>query len=354
MNLSSRRCDDDICGKRSPGSLYDATEFIPRRGLRGGHLQTIASHLLRRRNLLPIAERRLFNVEPDVQVLCLCHWQPVRRDALSIILVHGLEGSSESQYVIGTANKAWAAGMNVVRMNVRSCGGTEALAPTLYHSGMSGDIAAVVRELIVQEHLARIAIAGFSMGGNQVLKLAGEWGGGQLGPAPQQVHAVAAVSPAMDLSASADALHAPSNRIYEWRFLQSLRSRLARKSRLFPDRFQVSQRWWKSIRDFDDKVTAPIAGFLDAEDYYQRASSSRVLDRIVVPTLVIQAQDDPFIRVLPDTRAKLLANPCIEYVETGQGGHCGFLSEARDGNDGRWAEQQIINFVLEQEKRVGR
>jgi uncharacterized protein len=219
---------------------------------------------------------------------------------------------------------------------------------------MSGDIAEVVRELIRQEGLSRIVLAGFSMGGNQVLKLAGEWGNGELGAVPPEVHAVAAVSPAMDLSLSADALHAFSNRLYEWRFLYSLRNRLRRKCDLFPDRYQVSQLWWKSIREFDDKVTARFAGFRDAEDYYERASSSRVLESIKLPSLVIHALDDPFIRVRPETRAKLQANGVISYVETEHGGHCGFLADPGDGYDGRWAEKQIIRFFLEQERRIGR
>src|SRR5207244_2358937 len=103
-----------------------------------------------------------------------CNWQPDRQGALTVVLVHGLEGSTESQYILGTANKAWAAGMNVVRMNMRNCGGTHRLGPTLYHSGLSGDVGAVMRALIADDGLSRVAVAGFSMGGNLVLKLAGE------------------------------------------------------------------------------------------------------------------------------------------------------------------------------------
>jgi predicted alpha/beta-fold hydrolase len=144
-------------------------------------------------------------VEEGVQVLCHCHWHSDRRRTLSVLIVHGLEGSSESHYVLGTAQKALAAGMNVVRMNIRNCGGTERLGPTLYHSGLSTDVGAVARALISQESLPRLALVGFSMGGNLVLKLAGEWGR----EAPEQLQAVAAVSPAIDLAASADALHLP-------------------------------------------------------------------------------------------------------------------------------------------------
>src|SRR5262249_13377855 len=144
-------------------------------------------------------------------VMCLCHWQQNRREVPTVLIVHGLEGSSESQYVVGTGSKAWAAGMNVVRMNMRNCGGTEALTPTLYHSGMSGDVESVLRDLIQRDKLECLAAVGYSMGGNLVLKLAGEYGN----VFPPQLRAVCAVSPAMDLAASADALHHWQNRIYE-------------------------------------------------------------------------------------------------------------------------------------------
>jgi uncharacterized protein len=326
---------------------FELDAFVPRRGLRGGHAQTIASHLLSRKHTLPESERVLVQVEADVQVLCICHWQPQRQRALTLVIVHGLEGSSDSQYVVGTADKAWAAGMNVVRMNVRNCGGTEKLAGTLYHSGMSDDIDRVTRFFIERDALPSIVVSGFSMGGNQVLKLLGEWGNAH----PPQVVGGAAVSPAMDLGPSADAIHATQNRLYEWRFLLSLRSRMKRKVALFPDKFKVERWWWKSIRDFDDALTAPHFGFADASDYYDRASSSRVLDSIRVPTLIIHAQDDPFIRIAPETHRKLAANPCIRFVETQHGGHCAFIAETR-GEEGRWAERQIVRFSAEAQQQA--
>jgi predicted alpha/beta-fold hydrolase len=318
-----------------------AGAFVPRWFLRAPHLQTIASHVLPRKNSLPKPEQRLIHVEGDARVLCLCNWQADRSKALTVMLVHGLEGSSDSQYVVGTANKLWAHGTNVVRMNVRNCGGTESLCRTLYHSGMSSDIDAVVRGLIFTDKLERVALAGFSMGGNQVLKLAGEWGDAP----PPAVIAVSAVSPAIDLSISADALHLPSNRIYEWRFLWSLRQRVRRKQKLFPGIFAVDRWWWRSIREFDDVVTAPHCGFRDAEDYYQQASASRIVDRISISTLIIHAKDDPFIRLSDQTRSKLAENKRIHMIETEHGGHCAFLASP-DGYDGRWAELQLMNFFL--------
>jgi predicted alpha/beta-fold hydrolase len=340
MNLSPGY--KELSGNAAPATRPEPgiEPFVPRRGLRSAHLQTLASYFLPRHNALPPPERRVFEIEDGVQVLCLCHWQTAGSDAPTLLIVHGLEGSSDSQYVIGTANKAWRQGMNVVRMNVRNCGGTESLCRTLYHSGLSGDIDIVVRGLIRDKALTSVVLAGFSMGGNQVLKLAGEWGANP----PKQVRVVAAVSPAMDLSLSADALHLPSNRIYEWRFLWSLRQRIRRKLRFFPDSLQIKRWWWRSIRDFDDVVTAPHCGYRDAEDYYQQASASRMIDRISIPTLVIHSLDDPFIRISDETRKKVLANPCITFVETEHGGHCAFLGAA-NGFDGRWAERQILNFL---------
>jgi len=323
--------------------------FRPRRFLAGGHAQTIAGNFLPRQNLLPPPDERLFSVEPEVQVLCHCHWQAERKTAMTLVIVHGLEGSSDSQYVIGTGSKAWTAGMSVVRMNMRNCGDTEHLGPTLYNSSMSGDVGAIVQTLIADDGLQQLALLGYSMGGNLVLKLLGEWGE----QAPPAVRAGIGVSPAMDLASSADALHDPANRMYEWKFLRGLRRRILRKAALYPDRYNVGRRdvrGMRSLRDFDDRITAPYCGFRDAQDYYTRAASANVLDRVAVPTLVLHAEDDPFIRVLPQTREKLLRNPNITYVETPRGGHCAFLADP-NGYDGRWAERQAIAFIQRVERR---
>ncbi len=310
-------------------------------------MQTLAGNFMPRANLLPPGEERIFEVQPaghlgpSIAVMCSCHWQSNRRTAITVIIIHGLEGSTESQYVIGTGSKAWTAGMNVVRMNMRNCGGTELLAPTLYHSGMSGDVDAVMNALIGEEELERIGIVGYSMGGNLAMKLAGEYGSN----VPPQLKAVATVSPAMDLAASADALHHWSNRVYEMRFLRHLKRRFRRKARLFPDRYDISHlKSLSSIRDFDHCITARYEGFTGAEDYYSRASSSRVAEGITVPTLVVHSKDDPFIRMLPETGRKLTANPHVTLVETEHGGHCAFLADP-DGYDGRWAERLVIDFI---------
>ena len=318
-----------------------SARFVPRRWLRGAHLQTLAGSFLPRPKLLPAPEERLVRVEPESQVLCHCHWQPARRQRPTLLLVHGLEGSSQSHYVLGTGYKAWQRGWNVVRMNVRNCGGTEQLCPTLYTSGLSGDVRAVATALIEQDGLEAIALAGFSMGGNQVLKCAGEWGAN----APRQVRAAAAVSPACDLSASSDRLHEPRNRLYEIWFLRSLFRSFRRKARLFPGKFDVTLlRHVRSLRQFDDVITARYMGFANVDDYYAQASAARFLDRIAIPTLVIHSSDDPFVVLQPETEAKLEANPNITYLRSEHGGHCAFLAAA-EGYDGRWAERQVVEFT---------
>jgi len=319
--------------------------FVPRRHLRGGHVQTIASFLLPRKIHLPAAEERLVEVAPGVKVRCLCYWQAgeTRQTALTLIVVHGLEGSHESQYMLGIARNGLVAGMNVVLMNQRNCGGMDACAPTLYNSSLSGDVAAVARTVVENDGISRFALIGFSMGGNLVLKLAGEWGS----DGPPEFRAVAAICPAMDLAASADALHEPANRLYEWYFLWQLFRRFRGKAKLFPQDFDPARlRGVTSLRLFDDLVTAHYCGFAGADDYYQRAAAARVIDRIAVPALIIHATNDPFIRVTPATRAQILANPNISYIETEDGGHCAFIGQ-RDGHgdDGRWAEREVVEFV---------
>jgi predicted alpha/beta-fold hydrolase len=323
------------------GSGQIDNAFRARRWLAGGHRQTLAAFFMQRRLQLPAAEERFIEVEPGVRVLCHCHWQPDRANAMTVIVVHGLEGSSDSSYAVGIAAKGLAAGMNVIRMNQRNCGGTDTLAPTLYHSGRSQDVGELTRALLTEEKLSRFVLAGFSMGGNLVLKLAGEWGAAH----PHECKGVVGVCPAVDLAVSADALHLPHNRLYEIYFLWKLRRRLRDKARYFPEHFDVARaKGLASLREFDDKVTAHYCGFAGAQDYYDRSSASRVMHQIAVPTLIVHAANDPFIRITAETRQRIAANPSITFEEWADGGHCSFLASP-NGYDGRWAERRVIEFV---------
>lgn len=322
-------------------TLFQPEDFAPRRFVRGGHLQTLAGFFFLRSVKLPSPEERFVEVAPGVKILCHCHWQPDRGGANTLIIVHGLEGSSDSGYMVGVAEKALAAGMNVVRVNQRNCGDTDHLAPTLYNSSLSGDMVAVARNVIEHDKVSRFVLAGFSMGGNLVLKAAGEWGR----EAPREFRAIAAVCPAMDLAVSADALHEPANRIYEEYFMLKLRQRFRAKARLFPEHFDPRRlRGVKSLREFDDKITAYYCGFTGADDYYARASASNTVDRIAVPGLILHAATDPFVKLTPETRHKIALNPNLTFIEAPDGGHCSFLADA-NGYDGRWAEQQVVEFL---------
>jgi uncharacterized protein len=332
-------------GNSQPTPSFIPTIFQPHRWLRGGHVQTLAAFFHSRRIVLPAAEKRLIEVEPGVPVLCHCHWQEDRH-RLTLIVVHGLEGSSESQYMLGLARGGLAVGMNVVRMNQRNCGGIDHCAPTLYNSSRSDDVAAVARNLVERDGIPGFILAGFSMGGNLVLKLAGEWGS----DGPEQFRGVVAVCPAVDLAAGADALHEPTNRIYEYYFLLQLFRRFRRKARVFPDTFDISRlRGVRTLREFDDRITAFYCGFTGADDYYARAAATNVIDRIARPTLIIHAANDPFVRILPETRKRISSNHNITYVETEDGGHCAFVGEL-DGDptyDGRWAEREVVKFAAQ-------
>jgi len=324
--------------------------FEPHPLLRNRHLMTLAAALWPRRHpLLPPPAGRLFEVEPGTQVLARCHWQAEPRRCPTLVLVHGLEGSSESRYMLGIAARAFRAGCNVLRMNQRNCGGTEHLTPSLYNSGLSGDFRAVLMELLEHDALPEIFFAGYSMGGNLVLKMAGDLSAA----APAQLRAVATVCPGLDLAAGADALALPGNSIYEWNFLRDLRKRLRRKAQLFPDRYRLDGIGRiRTLREWDDVVTAPHCGYRDANDYYARASALRVAAAIGVPTLILVAQDDPFIPLGSFRDPAIVQNPNITVVAPQHGGHCAFISNA-DSGERYWAEARVVEFCLRHSKLTG-
>lgn len=286
---------------------------------------------------------RLFEVEPGTQLQAHCHWQENRRAHPTLIVVHGLEGSSESKYMLGTAEKAWVAGFNAIRLNQRNCGGTEKLTPTLYHSGLSGDIRAVIHELIERDQLPEIFAAGYSMGGNMVLKMAGE-----LGEDVAELRAIVGVAPALDLAACADALAEPQNFIYERHFVHGLRNHMRFKARLFPGRFPLDGLdAVRTVREFDDVITARFCGFKDADDYYARSSARRVAGQIRLPTLILTSQDDPFVPFAPFEDLPIRENRNITVVAPRHGGHCAFISQ-EDGDERFWAEARIAEFCRAQ------
>jgi hypothetical protein len=323
--------------------------FEPPWWLRQSHAQTIAGNFWLRPAFPLQGEPLLVEVDEKSgsKVLCHCHWQQEPAEKLTLLLVHGLEGSSDSRYIQGITRVAWEADCNVVRMNMRNCGNTDVLSTTLYHSGLSGDVARVALAIDQLHGLKRIALVGYSMGGNLVLKLAGELGAGIAAYAPQSLVAAVGVSPAMDLATSADALHELANRPYELKFLRGLLDRFRRKCALYPDIYHPSSaKGVRNLRQFDDFITAPYSGFRDAEDYYQRAASAKVAGSIALPTLILHSRDDPFIRMLPETRAKIISNPAITFLELERGGHCAFLTTLNGRLQRRqWAESMLVHWL---------
>ncbi len=324
--------------------LFADKPFEPHPLLRNGHLQTLAGWAWPRRfrPALPIEDEvRLFEIEPAVRLLARCRWHENRTDRPTLVLVHGLGGSCDSPYMLDVASLAYRAGMNVVRLNQRNCGGTEHLTPTLYHSGMSGDLHAVVGELIAQDLLQRIFVAGFSMGGNLALKMAGELGE----RAPRALLGVCVVSPLLHLGETARRIERPSNRPYQWSFVRNLRRLVRRKKELYPGLYDVrGLDRVRTIREYDDLYVAPQFGFSDAEDYYARSSALRLVSRIRTPTFVIHAQDDPLVPIEPLHRPEVQGNPCILTATPLHGGHVAFISDAK--REARfWAEERLVEFL---------
>lgn len=320
---------------------FQPSDYRPR--FTGGHAQTLyAWGRPRRFPALPSPQPRFFDVAPDARVLAHCHWHERPTAHPTLLLLHGLEGSSLAHYICGISDKAWRAGWNVVRLNQRNCCNTEHLSRGLYHSGLTHDPLFVMRELIEVDGLRDIAIAGYSLGGNLTLKLAGELGD----TPPPELKAVCAVSPTIDLASCVQALERRSNLAYEFNFVRNLKARMRRKAAAFPGAFPLDplRRVW-TVRQFDETYTAPHHGFRDAADYYHRASALRVVDRIRVPALIMTAEDDPFVPTAAFRDPALTANPHVTVVVTPSGGHCAFVEAAGDGYDGYWAEREIVRFA---------
>jgi predicted alpha/beta-fold hydrolase len=309
----------------------------------GGHVQTLYTWVKPRRfPRLPEPEPSYFDVAEDARVLAHCHWQNDRSARPAILLLHGLEGSSHAHYMAGISDKAWAAGWNVVRLNQRNCGNTEHLSRGLYHSGLTHDALFVIREIVQRDAIGAIAVAGYSLGGNIALKLAGELGDS----APAELAAVCAVSPTMDLARCVAALERRSNVLYQWNFVRNLKARMRRKAAAVPGVFSLEPLdQVRTVRAFDEAYTAPHHGFRNAADYYYRASALRVAARIRVPTLIITAQDDPFVPDTPFRGPEVSGNPHITVVMTPHGGHCAYVERATPGYDGYWAERELLRFA---------
>jgi predicted alpha/beta-fold hydrolase len=310
----------------------------------GGHAQTIAAYAWPRRFRFASEsdEERLFDVAPRVKVLAHCRWQADAKSCPTIVVWHGIEGSTASNYMQATAEKGFHAGFNIVRVNFRNCGGTEHLTSTIYHGGLSADLAAVVKELIEKDRLSRMFLVGYSLGGNLVLKLAGEYGDNP----PKEILGICAVSPSIDLSSSAEMILKRSNWIYHQDFVRRLKLRIRTNHRLYPELYDLSGLdEVRTLKEFDDRFTSRAHRFANADDYYYRSSSLRVIDRIRIPTLIIHAEDDPFIPFAPLLDPAVTGNPYILLLGPQQGGHVAFIGAKKEADSDRfWAENRVVEF----------
>lgn len=279
-------------------------------------------------------ENRLFRTEPEVQVLVQSQ-RPVGESRGELVLVHGLEGAADAGYMRTMAKTALDAGFAVNRFNIRTCGGTERLANTLYHAGLTSDLLFVLKQIGTPVHLV-----GYSLGGNMILKLAGELGE----DAAPLIQSVCAVSTPIDLAAGARVLAKRSNRMYERRFLRRMRKRVVETGRFTAKQVKAPRTIW----EFDDVLTGPSFGFRGAEHYYETQSARQFLERIRVPVLLIQAKDDIFIPFEIFQHPSVKANPLVHLQVTEHGGHLGFLSRTKPRF---WLDGAVLEWIESVEQK---
>ncbi len=324
--------------------------FDPPAWLRNSHVQTLVAARKPRRMRYGWTgfEPLMIDLGADGKLLAEASWQPGRReDSPVLFLMHGLEGSARSNYLIGMSRKAYARGFHTVRVNTRNCGDTEHLTPTLYCAGLSQDVTAIVRHFGERLGIVRIYAAAVSLGANILLKFLGEQG--KRGPG--YIKGAAVMSPPLDLAAGVRRMEEPQNWIYRRYFVRKLIDRMRRKTRLFPHLGNMERiARIRTIREFDDVVTAPHFGFGNADNYYRLASAGPLVKEICVPTLILQSQDDPLIPFESFHNFLIKENPSVRLVATRYGGHTGFMAArpaSKDDLDEYWGECRIVQFLSE-------
>jgi predicted alpha/beta-fold hydrolase len=314
--------------------------------VRNAHLLTIAANFWPREidEIRFPPHRHVYHTDANTGILVLEHQPPEAKG--QILLLHGLEGSSDAGYFKSFAQEALLRGFGIHRSNMRTCGGTETLSETMYHSGLTSDTHFIL-EQIHRKHPRPLFLVGFSLGGNVALKLAGELGENHL------LAGVCAISTPIDLAACVRTLDQPSNRIYARRFLKRLKERIRLKARISPHLYSdgdldaVTGIW-----EFDDRYTGPLFGFGNAANYYRTQSSQNFLDAIRTPSLVIHAQDDPLVPASTYQHDAFAENPYLKLLLLEHGGHLGFLSREKprfwlDGVVLDWMEQVIQGGAVE-------
>ena len=312
-----------------------AQEFKPAWWLPGPHLPTIWPTLCRR----PIKDlqitRERFEL-PDGDFIDL-DWVNFQSHGPIVLLLHGLEGSIKSPYIKGMLHEIQLLGWRGVVMHFRSCSGELNRLSRTYHSGETQDVALVVDVLSKRDGKAPMAAIGFSLGGNVLLKWLGETG------ADNPLQAAVAVSVPFELAKAAKRMNCGFSKLYQWRLLRSLQKKFQRKIKQQSMPLS-SLPAFKTLRDFDDQVTAPLHGFKDADDYYTQSSSRQYLGKIKVPTLLIQAKDDPFMTAdLLPTKSEL--SPQVIFQLLDKGGHVGFVTGCAPWNAQYWLEKRAPEFL---------
>lgn len=319
--------------------------FHPARWLPGPHAQTVAGKYLRPRTGVRYRRERVETPDGDFLDLdfATVHGSSARapgNDAPLALVIHGLEGSSESAYVLETCRTLWDAGVRPVAMNFRSCSGVPNRLPRFYHAGETGDAGFVLDLLAARNPGVPLAAVGFSLGANVLLKYLGERGDGAL------LAAAAAISVPFDLGAGADKLDAsPMGRLYTGIFVRSLQRKFREKGAAMDGRCDArAVLAARSFREFDDAATARLHGFGGVDDYYGRSSSAQFLPSVRVPTLIVHAEDDPFVPGDAIPRDAIRANPRLTAAITAHGGHVGFIAGA-PWRPEFWAEAEAARFV---------
>ena len=315
---------------------YRPAWFVP-----GRHLRTLWGKFMRRRPQVATTVERWTTPDDDVLLVHRLHGSP---DRPRLVLLHGLEGSPNSHYARGLLARAQALGWSAAAIVFRTCGGEMNRTRRFYHSGETSDLDLVVRRLTSELPDTPIVLAGFSLGGNVLLKWLGERGT----DVPPSVCAAAAVSVPFDLARGSRYINRGFSRVYERHFLRTLVRKTTAKRQRFPDIApKASLATLRTMWDFDDAVTAPVHGFRDATDYYERSSSLRWLHRIRVPTLLLSAADDPFLppEVLGEVRAAAHENEFLHCEFVAQGGHVGFIAGNLPWRPLYWAEWRVPEFL---------
>jgi uncharacterized protein len=313
--------------------------FHPPAWLSGGHRQTLAGYWLRRllRFSLP-SEDLVVEVAQGVQLLLRASWQPgPREDHPALVIVHGLGGSDRSSYMISTGLLAHARGWHVIRMNMRGSGDGESLCPLLYNAGLDGDLLGVLSALSAL--VPRIGVVGFSLGGNLALLMLGR----RRELLPRALVGTAAVSAPVDLATCAEALEGPGNGLYQHYFMRMLGEAYRRRHAARPDLFGAGRELGlRTVREYDDRITAPFGGYESAAQYYERSSAGPWLAAIDRPALLLAAADDPMIPAASVTRWPCSPSVHREVVPTG--GHVGFVARSQ-APGWFWAPERALAFL---------